>query len=108
MGKFFPICKKAYEAGLRRVCDITTEKGHFIPYNDLIRVYGQCIDFLTYYGIVSSIKKEWKQLLQEPDQKSPNVNKAKAKVNDFLCTIKTLTAKQICKCFNSWRFNYLE
>lgn len=62
-----PVCfKEAYQAGIGHVVDIY-QNGAFLSYQAVRNKYGNCISWLKYYQLVSSIGSTWGALLINPN-----------------------------------------
>ena len=57
--------RKAYESGIKKIADICNDKNDFYDYNTIITLYGNCINWLDYQGLIASIPDHWKFFLHK-------------------------------------------
>ena len=89
---------RAFKAGIKRVKDILNENGSFMSYQDMCRKYGNCIDFVSYYGILQSVPYKWKLILNNSTKYY--IKTIKCKEPDISKIISNLTTREIRNSFN--------
>lgn len=65
-----------YKAGVKKIIDlIDLDTGNIIEYNEFVKVFGQCTDFVSFFSIVSSVPQQWKSQIRrnapDPMQEEP-------------------------------------
>lgn len=55
-----------YQSGVHKLIDLfDLDTGKFMPYQDFITLYPDATDFVSYYGIISTIPKSWLAVLTQ-------------------------------------------
>lgn len=74
---------KMYQAGVVKIVDLfNLDTGVFFTFEEFVALYGNVVDFVTYYQVVRAIPKDWKRILLQ-NEPSKEVEKTILSIKFF-------------------------